>query len=817
MEKYVFSLNRLRNIDSGAIGSNENEVLIAGPGETPPERGVKGVYQHKLLFWFGHKTALFKAAVKNTKNGIRWAAKPIGFDEDNVTAIWSAGQNSCYVLVGSVRGPNYTENLRQLGFAVDTTNNEKWAKRLKRAFAVLTEGSSSDFTMAVTEPPEGLTDGFAMANLEFAVRITGNKRLRHGDILMYSYLGPEGQAKGSLWLEDGLTSDVVILGKHNIKKEIRTLDKRRLFCIEGFQEAKSPSTDIQTIVNLDTVPLFKETFIDNTEILKRLCEEGLFAQEWYYKTFIENEGAGDWFQQELKRRAESDDDKTPMMQTPHLTLAAQLGLNVNISPMLRKDAFYYEARRMPVDRVKAKIRREGRACRAYIMPDMACFNKNGEFNPKKAKLKKGEVAFPEGKLKKGRILMVRQPNAYLEYVTANNAKGIPSRSAVQLNVYDAARWLKRLGGGDYDDPLLGFHGSDIMNDAMKWIKKGKQHDVKKMDLEKFIDSNVASNRAPFTKRGQMRASCMEVYMQLGQIVNLNLVLVSTEGWRWYNIAADCKDDEELALLEQLYVTERESDKIKDNRRYPDFFMYKDRLVRTRYSRVPIKQFAGPRQRFEYHEAIPVTTRLGEFLEKARAYMDGLHTEVRISNKINTQCWISSKVGYDWLVKGIEEDLVSVRAGNNLHILWKFINGYGDEEKELKKYAEVLKLINLDWLLEQASKIPQNFAAAGQELGRLSRIIFEPLTELQRINATRYLATQLMERRRRREPNGSTLWCYGKDNPLWNSMRDDEYEILVDKKGQTLLGLQECWLVILQDFQDFVLSTKPSLPNTPYSE
>lgn len=814
MEKYVFSLNRLRNIDSSAIGSNENEVLIAGPGETPTDRGVKGVYQHKLLFWFGHKTALFKARVKRVKNGNKWVSKPIGFDDNEVTAIWAdVGNKACYVLVvGDVRGPNYTENMRKLGFEVDT-DNEKWFKRLKRAFAVLTEGSSSDFTMAVTEPPEGLTDGFAMANLEFARRITGNKRLKHGDVLMYSYLGPEGQAKGSLWLEDELVSDVVILGKHNIKPELRTLDDRRLFCIEGFQEAKSPSTDIQTITNTGTVGLFKETFIDNTEILKQLCEDGQFAQDWYHKTFIENDGAGDWFQQELKRRAENDDDKTAMMQTPHLTLAAQLGLNVNISPMLRKDAFYYEARRMPVDRVKARIRREGRACRAYILPDMAVFDKNGEFNPKKAKLKKGQVAFPKGKLNTGKVFMVRQPNAYLEYITANNVKGVPSRSAVQLNIHDAARWLKRLGGGDYDDPLLGFHGYDIMQEAWAWIRKGKEGKAKKMNLERFIDVNVASNTHKFTKSGQMRAATETLAMQLGQIVNFLMALVAVMAWRWYNIAAEVVDDEELALLEQLYVTDRENDEHKDNRRYPDYFMYEDRFKRTKYARVPIKQFATPKQRFEYHEAIPVETELGKFLDKARAYMDGLHHEVRISNKINNQCWISSKVGRDWLVRGLEEDIESIRAGHNLHILWKFMNGYGDEEKELKKHANVIQMLNLDWLLDQANK--KNYAAPGQELGRLTRILFEPLTEMQRLNATRYLATELITKRNRSEPNGTRLPCYGKDNPLWNSMRDDDYEVLVDKKGQTLLGLQECWLTILQDFQDYVLSEKPKLPNTPY--
>lgn len=771
---------------------------------------VKGVFQHKLRHWFGNDAMLYKCEVPLDEEGnIVW--KKLDFDPDTVTAIWAKpSSGDVYVLgVDGHYGRDFVENFKSLGLIAEP--GPKLFKRLKRAFGVLTIGSARSFDYRIisdpTKAPEKLTDGMAFANTGF-LSVIVRKPVTQGDVFQYSMLVPEGLTKGTVVAMDWLATDVVIPGTHNVKTELRSMGKR-LFAIEGTQEPKTARTDLQTITNCGVTDLFRDQFYAEMEHLSALAEDPDYAAERYWEEFESEDWFGKMWQRWLRQREHNPKAPRPNLDhKPRLTAAHEMGIDIRVSPTLRKDFIKWQCARTNIHKLQVPVEN---SCAGYIIPDLSQFDSaTGEFRPNPATvIRCNQIAFPTGLgLEHGPVAVVRQPNGLGEALVTNNvAAHLPSQG-VQISPLAADpelssiyglpslgySWLDLAGGADYDDRVIAFGGSDTVTTVWKRIQEIKRLDLPKSNMEDIIDAAVQTSEFPWTIGGQLNAAVTRQSMDLGAAVNFMMALTLVKDWEFYRYAAESSNAMELANAQEQYL---EGEEIPV---YPDCWMPEDRYTHDPFARLPIEAFDGEDSRFAYYEAESVTTPVGELMTETAEAMDEFLENVFEHRFVDQQALINTIEGFQVIRNCITRvGLPGTKVGLALWSVYLKLTGRDPQYKgEFQSLVDSYEIISISADIGIAEK--------QREFGVVVNQLFAGRDEATRLAATAQFALKLLAPvdKRWHGPEGAKrpiFNAYGHDSWLFTPCRNENYELVMRDSEHLEPGLMHYWLVILKRFCD----------------
>lgn len=765
---------------------------------------IKGVQQHRLEALFPGKDArLYKIQVEKRQGGkFRFAGGlELPFDLNNLTCCWAKpGSKALYcLLVPGYTGMAYRQNLHDLGLEIKSS--EKLFKRLKRAMCPLTEGASHEFDFCVLQgQPEKMTDGFGWANSEFLARIS-NQNIHDGDLFTYSMLTERGMSKGTLVASDRLATEVAI-SNHNLKPELATIGSRHFWLESRVLHHKPASTDIQTLINTTTWRQFEKCFDQELEHLVKMAMDGNFAQKWFEENFEEQ----DWYQHYLKSLTEAErEELRPELESsaPRLTLAFKAGLDLRVSPVLRRQAFYYLARGVNIRKMRVPIPEGAR--RAYAIPQLDQFDPTtGAFCPNPTTvMERDEIMFP-GAQEYQEIACVRQPNALGEAVIAYNVPQLVKSTGVQMSPLACDASLAEVyglkaceqsvleihGGMDWDDTLLCYTNTEVIQRVRRRLKQIKGHQIPPANLEQLIDGDVQSGQSQFDQWSQIHQATRKTPITLGRGVNHLLALTAIGDWKNYGRAALATNPLELAFEESLYI--------RDYGNYPDAWMYQERGTRDNWSRIPWNFELN-----QFEEATPVKTRLGDIMARCGLKMDHLYRSVKDSLDINNESWICSPLGMEFLQScQTHEGRRGLHIAEALAAIWHKMTGqdpfYQGPHQEL---VDQYPVVQREDKIPLRDKIDEWCVVVGE--------LYNECTHEEGITATARLAEWLLQYRRRwDEELGRYRLAWGKDSLLWNQAleavrstltHEVEYQQRWNQDGTHCQGPRDYWIAILAQF------------------
>ena len=361
------------------------------------------------------------------------------------------------------------DNLRKIGIITDATTKAKQTgvqKRLKRAlahhahFSFCTPSSTigRDFTMKNSkglsfvcymgdETPDN--NGMHLATRMAWSAVTGIplEWIKAGQIFKITVLGPFGMVKGHVFIKETMTYDFVFNG---VKPELRLENLVFIgdLCIAKTGDAYS---DVQAIINFGLEELLMKDLIWYNHEVFEACQDDnkLFRM--------------------LSRMVEVSidaEDQAPDPDTEWLmVMLRRFGVSHRFEPGLFK-RFYETALHKVMDMGGRKLRipmwRHAR--RGYLMPEVLALDNHGLIDQSKVLIGK-DVCIPW--LKEGWVVMYRQPSGNPnEFVIAWN-RHVPEymelgNGVVYLGYEMAIEALKRMGGGDYDDPV-------VITDDEEWV------------------------------------------------------------------------------------------------------------------------------------------------------------------------------------------------------------------------------------------------------------------------------------------------------------------------------------------------------------
>lgn len=795
---YHLLLNKIKQIPDPNLENDDafsKEIVDFG-------EKIKGVYQHRLRFWFGPNVSLYKTPIPMEYGRI--VHDELDFDPDDVTMVWSKPTSKeIYVLeVEGTRGGRLIDNAEQLGFTVEP--GPKLFKRLKRAFGVMTVGSTSQFTHRIIEEedkaPEKVTDGMAFAKSSF-ISHRVRRAVRQGECFQYSMLGPFGLTKGTVVAMDHLDHDVVVPGLHNVKTELRSHGKK-LFCIEGYEDPKQGRTDIQTLINMGNLHDFEAGFDAAIDEVIEVAANHDAAAKWYWEEFESQ----DWYTKELdkylRRKDHDPHAKMPPLESkPVLTAAHEMGIDVRVSPTLHKSLVRWIAGRINIDKLKVPVEN---SCRGYIIPDLSQFDPvTAEFTPNKdTVLRANQIAFPEDMLPEGPVAVVRQPNGVGEALVTNNVKANVKSRGVQISPLAACpsmakyyddmptlgfSWLERAGGADYDDSVIGFANPETVTVAHKRLQEIEELDLPPSNMEDIVDAAVQNNEFPWTVNGQLLAGVMKQEMDLGAAVNFMMALTLVEDWEFYRFAAASTNAAELADAQEQYLKEVEYP------RYPDCWLPEEPNERDKYARLPIESWDP----FEYYAAEEVETDLGIMMEECGHHMDDVLRGIFEYKDLDQMAFINTIEGHKHIRKCITRvGLYGTKIGIALWAVYLKFTGRDPQYRgPFRALVDSYDIIPFDSDITYGEK--------KREFGVVANQLFAGRSEAECLAATAQFALKLLAPQTRwhgPEDGRRPLYnAYGHDDWLFVHPRDEEHNLVTDAEGNIVHGLQHYWLTILAEF------------------
>lgn len=792
------------------------------PGERGPEvrlvdltELVFGVKENKVERWLpkGTKALKIHLGIDNQSGAVIWPDIDLG----KLSVIFAEpGSKSLNALVipGKGVGDMY-KFLAEYGIIVERTEKArtKAFKRLKRSLTVGTIASTTNFSMKIVQDPalapESLTDGMAFVKLSKIRKMLPNENLEDGDCFTYSYAGPEGTSKGTLVARRHLTEDLIIPGLHNIKTEVKffgceALNNKgqRVLAIEQVLSNRVPCTDLQTMINMGSEELFSIAIQEHITELERIAAEPGYAQYYFDWVFPRK----DWFQFVVDKAVEKGLDLPEV--PPILHQARKDGLPVMMTPQLHKELFNFARKSFDVRDLKARLPKN-KASAGYIIPDLSQFDENGEFHQNGMGLEENQISFP-GDLEVGPTICYRQPNSWGEAVPAINVKApVKSRSGVQLNIHNAAEWLKIWGGGDYDDALNGIYDESAFRAYWNSERERTEAGIGRVQLEKYIDLAVQdSSNYELNFTDQVACASRRMELSLGQIVNfaMNIVLTArTEPSQiaWYKKIETCKNIQQLkAVWDEYHNSELPP-------MYADIFCPKKIDEYDPYARVPAVEWEEfvdnygnvKRQPKLYMEHRRVKTKLGDFIANVSSYMNDLADLDNASNILADSTYIQSEEFMSFLNEYCrynskeEMDIEARCRASDLVNMWYWILGYNVKENSVNK--SLLKHVNMNMVDESKGA---NLATQIMEWQKMCGIVFNTKYvgdhDVLSLKTTAHLAWLWLRERLRFDPktNGKSV-MYGRDTMLWKPCRNKDYSI------QNGFDLNECWRQILKDFNE----------------
>jgi hypothetical protein len=677
---------------------------------------------------------------------------------------------------------------------IQLEGNAKLHKRLKRALLVACYAGTSDITLKINEDdalPVPFIDGCFLIRLEAmqeCLRQAGiRKRLTPYDTVQASITMPEGLAKGTAILMPELSHDVVVQ-RCNIKTEVKFPNTKPLLAFEGFQKARTPCTDMQTMINCMAPKVLMYAFEHHLMQLADIANSNEKTDEWFQKHFDRH----DWWKTAVKQHIEKGRDLPDVR--PPLSIAAEAGMKtVSQSPVLKETVYKYACRTMDVRDLKARMP-AGEAVAGYLIPDVSRISPTGHLQDSPNALKMGEIRAPmtqEHYVHEGEVLVTRNPNAWGEAITRTvvHHPMYSSRTGVQLSLDDSnGNALSIWGGADMDDSLTLWQNPTMIKAFINSEEERYQHDIPRIDLEKYIDSDVQDGSGfDLSQSGQMKLAMREIPMHLGQVVNFLMNLRLCRQYEWYKRAAACEDGVDqygkpvraVDQLRTVYDWYNQACRIWADIFCPVLEVLEEEDGYDPYARVPMEDG-------EYIPYIQCQTSLGMAVSQISDTICNMLQVESDTNLLHETATLTTKDGVEWCRSIAELEPARIRACI-LAWGWKALTGYYAPpplNPQFHKYIQGLDLLEL--------RTSTDFNKKKKVWGELAGRLLTGDMEKDRQIVAFLGGIQLGWGRNYCRLEKKVRWKFGLDSIMWNPSFKD---------GKMLEnGVPEIWAAIIRDFQ-----------------
>lgn len=821
---------------------------------------VDGLREHKLRHWFQGKTVealkirliVKKKSVHLPKYRIIGDGEEVSFGKKDFSVCFAEpGEKELNALnIPGFEGQHpLIKTLGEFGIEVDPNADlAKLPKRLKRALLVATYAASSDISVRVNADdadralPEKFIDGCFLINLKTAqkiVRDCGRKeKLRAYDTIQASLAWEEGLAKGTAVLIPDLNEDCIVQ-ECNIKREVR-FKGRPLLSIEGFQHARTPCTDLQTIGNLMAMTPMMRVAQYHLDKLAAIADDPDATDAWFAEEFEHH----DWYSQAV--RAHVKDGKPMPEYKPTLSIAREAGIKkISQTPVLKEVTYKHACKTLDIRALKARFP-HGEAVAGYLIPDVSRIDRDGLLRDSQHALRYLQIRAPrDGKhsVPVGDAVVTRNPNAWGEALTCNvvDTGKYRSRTAVQLSLEGAemSDALATWGGADMDDSLCIWSSPDMLEAYENSEVEREEAEVPRVDLEQYID-NAVQNASGYSLDliGQMALASRPLSMHLGQIVNFFMNLRLCRQYDWYKQAAACTTtvDEAGTTVSAVDNLSKVYDMYNTTHPYwADIFCPVESVVEE--DGIDPKARV-PRQNGEYIAHVPTMTDMGDVV---RAMSDNIYNMLeceRTTPILHEGARITTREGGNWLVSQSKhgaaavravilewgwkaltarnpivplqdchmEDFIGQKQQPQIHNVISYKDTFGESitapnlaeynRKVIEKWQNEPKA---DWAMDlglREDRTKEGRILKQKEWGKLAGRVLTGNEEWDRQIVAHLGALLVNYSKRWDNEAGGFIWKYGVDSLMWNQSSTVE-GVVMER------GVPEIWSSLMKEFEERV--------------
>jgi hypothetical protein len=789
MLRYMERLNEIRRIKNDDPGASPAIVNLSHLWENR-QPAVQGIFEHKLNAWFPKQgVQAFKIHLDAVNGNVE---APAGLDMSKFCCAFAEPGSLALNVFDwpGFEGCTIPEVFAEFGL-VCKEGSAKLPKRLKRGLLVGTLASTRSFSISFVneaDAPKALVDGMAFIRLSCAHRMCPDLHLQDGDTVQYSYAGPEGLAKGTAVLRKKQVSDLIV-HECNLKTELRFEGSetygtkgQRVLCIEQIHHASIPTTDLQTIVNLNAVDAMQEVLDKAFTDLERIAGDPQAANAWLQDVFPRN----DWWK--MAMRANKVKGTPAPLIKPILSMADEAELDAMITPVVHELVFVNACKALDVRALRARYRK-GEACRGYLLPDLSCFDEFGKFAEHKEMLKAEEVQSPSGS--KGfpegtPLLITRNPNAWGEAQVKVNTdyKNFRSRTAFQISAENAVETLQLWGGADMDDQVVAFNNNNMVKAFFTSERERLDNNIPLVNLEKYIDEQVQDATGyPLTTDGQMELAAKRLDLKLGQVVNFFMNLRGAKQYDWYRLAAKAEHVGELAGIYEDYYNQGEGTVIMD------LFAPTNMNEYDPMARCPVANWDP----YEYIQHTIQDTEIGALVSSTATRIEEILSEERETHILAENTLICTPQAMDFL-QGImnegDENVSEVCCNRATALAWAWVWLTAKSEvafpEGLKDYCE-----KLGGQAGFDDAIDDTIAGKTAAWGRFAKLVLTGNKARDEKIIAGLAWVQLSPQRRwNKETAKYEQDRWGRDRLLWNE------------------PVAEVWLEILKKYQATLVRTQP---------